>query len=970
MPDLNAAQRAAIQHEGGPLLVVAGAGSGKTTVITERIRHLICCGVDPGSILALTFSEKAAREMKYRVRTALPDIEPVLHVSTFHAFCYQLLRYRHFDRRLLDGIDLWIFLRQRIEKLSLELYQRLPDPGHFLHDLGKIFSRCQDELVEPEDFEAFIRTRERELSGKELSDEASALAHRAELHRLKEIARAFRQTRKLLQEENCVSLGSLINEALRLLDHEPGLLAEQQQKFRYVLVDEFQDTNLAQIQLLSRLVVPPHNITVVGDDDQAIYRFRGASYGSFQLFGELYPGHRTVFLFENYRSTKRILQVAEAVITQNGAARYAEKKRLVTPHEEGSKVNLVECPDFPTEARWVAEEVERLRRRGRPLGEIAILYRSHNYRDLLVEELRRRNIPFSIRGLSVLSATVLRDLLAYLRMIVRPHTNISLIRLLLMSRWRLPEELAGELRSRAGKNRRSLFAEITEEEKTLFKGDLEKTGWPQLKALLREFSACAREQTVTVLVGSLLERLGLQLLPDHPDHRYLKTFMEFLKDWEEKSQTRKLAEFLEYLEYFRQAGGRIDAPEPENPSQALQLMTVHTAKGLEFPVVFVLGVARGRFPHRFEKPRIEFPSELIRGPVPTGDFHLQEETRLFYVALTRAQRQLYICSATRGNQKPSVFVETLVLNSLVAGFDLERMQVPSEPRPPHPTGTNPGGTSSSTLGQPGLIEEARNSPYFYPDIAGWAGSGLPQPLPEKLILSASVIETYQSCPLKFKLGQYLKVPTGPHPALTFGNIMHVCVKRYFELREKGVPSWKQMEQIYASEWRRAGFEDRYQEEAYKKAGLEQLRRFCERHRNLDVKPLFFEHRFRLDLSGLILEGRIDQINSLGGNRVELVDYKTGSDKSQKDADQSLQLSLYALAARRELKFDPQRLTFYNLSSNEPVSAARTEKSLEKALDTLYEVAEKIRREEFEPRPGFSCKNCDYFSLCPAHEQNP
>ena len=967
MPDLNAAQRTAVQHAEGPLLVVAGAGSGKTTVITERIRHLICCGVDPGSILALTFSRKAAREMEDRVRMALPDIEPVLNVSTFHAFCYQLLRCRHFDRRLLDGIDLWIFLRQRIEKLALEHYQRLPDPGHFLHDLGNIFSRCQDELVEPEDFEAFIRTRERELAGQEPAEEASAGARREELQRLKEVAGAFRQTQKLLQEANCVSLGSLINETLRLFDHEPDLLAEQQQRFRYVLVDEFQDTNRAQIQLLSRLVVPPHNVTAVGDDDQAIYRFRGASYGSFQLFGELYPGHRTVFLFENYRSTKRILRVAEAVIAQNGAARYAEKKRLVTPNEEGSKVCLAEFSDFPTEARWVAEEVERLRRRGRPLGEMAILYRSHHYRDLLVEELRRRNIPFSIRGLSVLSATILRDLLAYLQVMVRPHANVSLIRLLLMPRWRLPEELARELRLRAGRNRRSIFAEIMEEEKTLFKGDLEKTGWPQLKALLGEFSARAREQTVTVLAESLLERLGLQLLPDHPDHRYLKTFMEFLKDWEEKSQTRKLAEFLEYLEYFRQAGGRIDAPEPENPSQALQLMTVHMAKGLEFPVVFVLGVAPMRFPHRFEKPRIEFPPELIRGPVPSGDFHLQEETRLFYVALTRAQRQLYICSTKRAKRKPSVFVQTLVANGRVAGFDLEPIEVSSEPRP---AGINPGGTSSATPSRPDLIGEARNSPCFYPDIAGWAGSRLPQPLPEKLVLSASAVEIYQSCPLRFKLGQYLKVPTGPHPALTFGNIMHVCVKRYFELREKGVPLWEQMERIYASEWRRAGFEDRYQEQAYRKAGREQLRRFWERHRHREVKPLSVEHRFRLDLPGLVLEGRIDQINSLGENRVELVDYKTGSDKSQKDADRSLQLSLYALAARRELQFDPQRLTFYNLSSNEPVSAARTEKDLEKALDTLYEVAEKIRREEFAPRPGFRCKNCDYFSLCPAHEQNP
>lgn len=977
MRQLNSAQLEAIRHGEGPLLVVAGAGSGKTTVITERFRFLISQGVEPGKLLALTFTGKAAREMEQRVQAALPEARESLHISTFHSFCYQILKTRHFDRKLLDKVDHWIFLRQRIEKLGLEFYQKLPDPGAYLHDLNGLFSRCQDELVEPEDFEAYVRARDEVLSGEPSSDSATQRSRQEELRRLSEIAWAFRNSRKLLQEENSVSIGSLINETLRLFEQEPELLAEYQEKFRYVLVDEFQDTNLAQIELLRRLVLPPYNITVVGDDDQAIYRFRGASYGSFQLFGELFPGHRTVSLFENYRSTKRILRVAEAVISQNGAARYAEKKPLQTPHGEGAKVFLVNSPDYRAEADWIAGEIERLKGQGRPLGEIAVLYRSHSYRDLLVEELRRRNLPFSIRGLSVLSATVLRDLHAYLDVILRPHSNISLIRILLMPKWRLPEDWALELRRRAGKNRRSLFSEILKEENTLWKADLEKSCWSELKSLLRGFKRRAERQPVTELVEGLVDRLQLRLLPHQPDHRYIKAFFEFLKEWEEKSETRKLAEFMEYLDYFRQAGGKIDAPEPTDPSQALQLMTIHSAKGLEFPVVFILGVAGGRFPHRFEKSRIEFPAELVKGPIPPGDFHLQEETRLFYVALTRAKERLYISGMSKPRKKPSWFVEKLLSNGLLAGKDLEQVDAPPlEPAPADGSGNGAARADSSTSPQPTLVEGAGKSPYFYADVSGWAAEDLPQLASEKLLLSASAVETYKTCPLKFKLGHYSKVPTGPHPALTFGNIMHVCVKRYFELRGLGelrkskTPTFEEMKKIYESQWRQAGFEDRYQEEAYKKAGLEQLRGFCDEHRDRDIKPLALERRFSLDLGDIILEGRIDQINALGNGAVELVDYKTGTPQDQKKADQSLQLSLYALAARRELKLDPERLTFYNLTSNEAVSAIRTEKDLEKAQETLREVAGEIRQRHFDPKPGYACKFCDYYPICPAQERNP
>jgi putative RecB family exonuclease len=265
----------------------------------------------------------------------------------------------------------------------------------------------------------------------------------------------------------------------------------------------------------------------------------------------------------------------------------------------------------------------------------------------------------------------------------------------------------------------------------------------------------------------------------------------------------------------------------------------------------------------------------------------------------------------------------------------------------------------------------------------------------KLHLSATAIDDYHDCPLKYKFSHCLKIPTGPQPALTFGAIMHRCVRYYFELRKDRLPCFDDVQEFYLRSWKDAGFEDVYQEQAYKKAGLDQLREFVERHNSsaVSAESIAFEQRFTLDLGDVVLEGRIDQVNSLGmlsdeppsragaedhlqglklteghPGKVELVDYKTGRPRSEKEADRSLQLSVYALAARRELQMDPVRLTFYNLTNNQPVATVRTAKDLDKVVEEIHEVAGKIRRLMFDPAPGFVCRWCDFVPICPAHEE--
>jgi len=976
MLELNPEQRQAVEHGEGPLLIIAGPGSGKTRVITERIVWLLenVRGLQPANILAVTFTDKAAAEMKERVRKALGSPPGLPHISTFHAFCYEVLRKRHFERRLLDKVDVWIFLRRRMTELGLDFYQKLAEPGAFLHDLNEFFSRCQDELIEPEDFEAFVAKAEIEFQRRAPRlDPAERKLEEEEVLKRKELARVFRNSRKLIEDAGCSSLGSLISEAVRLFDREPEVLDYYHARFRYVLVDEFQDSNFAQVELLRRLVASPYNITAVGDDDQAIYRFRGAAHGAFQMFHRTFAGAKVVNLHRNYRSTKRILRAADVVIARN--THEEKKKPLRTEHGEGERVFLLESPDYPSEAAWIADEIDRLHQKeARPFGDIAVLYRAHNHRDLLVDELRLRNIPFSIRGLSILSTVILRDLIAYLNLVHSPHNNVSLTRVQLAPRWRFPEELSLELRKAAGNSRCSLYDALQSWEKASAQNALSPTGWAELKALLNDLRKAAERLPVTALFDRLIEKLQVGFLLEESDGVYLNAFRKFLADWEAKSDTRKLREFMEYFQYFQDAGGKVEAPEPENPTNAVQMMTVHAAKGLEFPVVFILSVAPRRFPHSEQRPVIEFPDELRKGPEPPPDIHQQEERRLFFVAMTRARERLYVSSVVKPGRKPSAFVDDLLSNPPVTSRGIERIQVseapPQDTAPPKKLALSEPRMREV---QPGLFSDAAMAPAVHPDVAGWAGQS-PAAAPDgKLQLSATAIEDYLSCPLKFKFSHVLKIPTGPQPALTFGNIMHQSVRHYFELRRKAMPSFESIEAFYLRAWRDAGYEDTYQEQSYKTAGLAQLREFVERQNQISIPAdgVRAEIAFRFPLGDVELDGRIDQINPVGATgdqAVELVDYKTGRPRSQKDADKSLQLSIYALAAREQLRLKPARLTFYNLTNNQPVSTVRTSKDLEETVATVREVAEQIRSLLFPPTPGYVCRWCDFVPICPAHEE--
>jgi len=972
---LNPQQRQAVRHGEGPLLVVAGAGTGKTRVITERIRWLLESNPElPGeAILGLTFTDKAAGEMKHRVAQAVGERGKKVWLSTFHSFCLNgILLPANPGWKALDNIDHWILLRRNLPLLKLDRYRRLADPGQFLGDFVQFFSRCQDELVTPDDYERYageLAARyEREKARLE-PDEQRLRAE--EVARQQEIARVYRTSDALLRERNLLTFGAQLLESVHQLKNNPELLAELRARYRYILVDEFQDTNIAQIELLWLLAGEHRNIFAVGDNDQAIYRFRGASFGSFLIFLEKFSGARASSdaaqhirpLTINYRSAARILRVAGQVIAQNEKSRLFPAKDLTTPHPEGEKIRIVELGSPAEEAQWVARELERLHRTGRHWRDFAVLYRMHTHRDHLVQTLAARKIPFVIRNLSILNNTLVRDVIAYLRLIAAPSDNIACARVLAAPGWGLePRELV-RLCERAAKNRGTpLWDALQAAQGELpFSGDAKRTA--DLVALITGLRKRMRRESASAVLDALAAELGVSVVTAAADRKYFDRFVKFVREWELKSETQQLPEFVEYVDYFEQAGGQINLDD-EAPEDAVQLMTVHAAKGLEFDHVFVIRLVRGGFPASPRPHVLEFPAELMKEARPEGDFHIQEERRLFYVALTRAQRRLTLTTVVHKRSKPSVFLDDILLNPQIAHGDVQQL-APKAPRA-NEAAADP---AVAPPAEAPLFVAERERARIYSQIARWAANFHPA-VSEPLQLSASAIDTYLACPQKYLLGRIWGIPGAPHAATSFGNVMHTTIKHFIGELRKGRPMpFDEVEAIFQREWSSAGFEDSYQEAEYKKDGLDQLRAFHAATTAAPPTVLAQEKAFELAMdANVVVTGRMDQVNRLAPGQEEIVDYKTGKPKAEAQAKKDLQLSLYALAAREALDLNPGRLTFYNLATNEAVTTTRDEKQLRAAQETVQEVAADIRAGQFAPKPGFLCKSCEFQPLCPAHEQ--
>ncbi len=971
---LNPEQHAAVHHGDGPLVVVAGAGTGKTRVITERIRHLLDTQPEltGKEILGLTFTDKAAAEMKHRVVAAARDrgeleVEraEAVTLSTFHAFCNNLLQEVDADLKPIDKIDHWILLRRNLPLLQLEHYRRLAEPGQFLGDFVDFFSRCQDELVTPDEYQRYAdKELENFLRVRGAMPEDELRIRDEEIAKIQEIARAYRASDLLLRDRKLLTFGTQIMDAVLHLRADESLREKLRARYRYILVDEFQDTNIAQLELLWLLGGEKPNLVVVGDHRQAIYRFRGASFGSFSIFLNRFASgaeatHEDLLrpLTLNYRSAGRILRVAGQVIRHNEKPTNIPEYPLAAVREDGDKVRIVTHPTSEAEAQWVAVELERLHRAGAKWRSFAVLYRGHSHRDKLVDALKARKIPFVIKNLTILSHRLVRDLIAYLRLIDQPTDDVACARVLAMPAWGLEPSDLVRLIERAAKNRGSCLWDTMQAAKGEPPFSTGERNIGALVEMIAELRKKARQLTAGEFFDELAVALEISSAVSGEDRKYFDRLAQFVREWQPKSETQRLKEFVEYLDYFEQAGGSINLEQESG--DAVQLMTVHAAKGLEFDHVYVLRLVQRSFPAG-EKPRVlEFPAALMKEEQPQTGFHIQEERRLFYVAVTRARQRLTLNTVENKRSKPSPFLDDILMDAQIKRRDVEQL-APSAATAP---------ATAAGAAEPVLFEIPERRTRIGSRIGEWAAAYRP-PVPEPLQISPSAIGTLESCPQKYLFNCAWKLRGGPAAAMTFGSVMHNTIKYFIgELAKGHTLPLEEVERKFELEWTSAGFEDAYQEQEYKKDGLAQLRAF---HKSTLAAPphvIAQEKIFELPMdNNVVLTGRMDQVNRLGAGEEEIVDYKTGKPRDEAKAKKDVQLSVYALAAREVFDWNPARLTLHFLQSDHPVSATRDEKQLKKVRAEIQEAAADIRAGEFPAKPGFACRFCDYESICPAREQ--
>jgi len=949
---LNEEQLKAIKFGGGPLLIIAGAGTGKTTVVTERIKNLILNKkIKHDEILALTFTEKAAKEMEERVDIALPYGYTNMWIYTFHSFCDRILRaealHIGLDPRykLMTESESIQLVRNNLFKLNLNYFRPLGNPNKFLSGMLQHFSRLQDEDVDSKEYLSWVGKL------KPRTDE-----EKEELKKYKELANAYREYEELKVKEGRFDFGDLITKTLKLFRERKSVLQSYRKQFKHILVDEFQDTNYSQNELVKLLTGKDGNITVVADDDQSIYRFRGAAVSNVIQFRKSFPKTKVVTLTTNYRSTQEILDRSYDLIQHNNPDRLEvvekiNKKLISVKKEKGEEIKFIHVDRVENEADEIAKEITKLIKLEKyNYSDFAILVRANNHSEPIIRALYRHGIPHQFLGPGRLfRQSEVIDLISYLKVLYNFEDSVSFYRILSMEYFEIPGRDLAATGNYARKNNLSLFESA------------EKTGGKKVKEitdLINRHLNLIKKETAGQLLYYFLSETGLLVKMLSPESveaekkaKNISKFFDKLKSYEADHEDATVPAVVDWLELSMELGeSPLAANEDWGDINAVNILTVHSAKGLEFPVVFLVNLVSQRFPTTERREQIPIPEKLIKEVLPKGDYHEEEERRLFYVGATRAKERLYLTAADYyGEGKRGKKLSPFIFEAL-------------------------GDKALSS-------EQTRDNTKQLSILEYKPGT----PIKEKEVplhidyLSYSQIETFKTCPLHYKLRFIYKVPTPQTASQSFGTTMHAVLKNfYLKVGAGEKPTDKLILNLLKDMWIKEGYASKVQERKFLEKGKDYLRGFLKEEFNPKVKTVSLELPFILPLISkdkkekpLKIGGRIDRVDILPGGGIEIIDYKTGAAiPLQKDVDNNLQLSFYALASTK-IPTEPLgklpekiKLSLYFLDSQEKITTERTKGELEKAIEEIFKVRDEIEKSEFKCSNHMFCQNkCEYSLFC-------
>jgi len=963
---LNREQKEAVEYGDGPLLIIAGAGTGKTTVVTERIKYLISSGKAKASeILALTFTEKAAREMEERVDIALPYGYSEMWISTFHSFCDRILRAEAIhiglspDYKLMTEAETIQFLIQNLFKFDLKYFRPLGNPTKFVEGMVQHFSRLKDEDVTPNEYLHWVKIQNSKC--KFQNNNSKLKIEKEEREKYLELAKAYQTYEELKIKEGVTDFGDLIANILKLFRSRKNILRQYQKQFKYILVDEFQDTNYAQYALLKVLAPPKNNpnLTVVGDDSQSIYKFRGAAISNILQFMEEYPTAKKIVLIKNYRSTQTILDHAYRLIKHSDPDTLEAKLGINKNLESVRKVQevpikFIYVDRVENEAEAVAREIENLIRQndGKNLEykDIAILVRANNHAEPFIRALSRHGIPYQFLGPGQLfRQPEVKDLIAYLKVLYNFEDNVALYRVLSMEIFDIsPRDLAAIINYSRRLNL-TLFEACEQVEKIFVSQKTRETVKKFVEMVHRHLRLLPKETAGQILYyfledSGLLKKLTEYKTPlEEKQAQNISKFFDRLKTYEVDHEDASVFAVIDWINLSMKLGeSPLAADFDWTQENRVNILTVHSSKGLEFPVVFLVNLVAGRFPTYERREQIPIPEDLIKEILPVGDYHEQEERRLFYVGMTRAADRLYFTAANYyGEGKRERKISPFVIEALGKKAISDRQLVTS---------------SQLTIFD------------FQPT------KGLEIPLADYrspiTYLSYSQVETFNNCPLQYRYRYIQRIPVPSSAAQSFGDSIHKTLRDFYKLVKEGKrPKEEDLIELLSKNWIKEGYASRSHEEKSRKEGEKILRSFYQKEFNLKIIPHLLEHPFVVKISpDLKIGGKIDRVDKLG-KVMEIIDYKTGKTWEQKEVDNSLQMSVYALAAINlgifEGKPEEIILSFYFLESGEKKSTRRTSQQLSLIKEELIKKAKEIQESKFEAKPSNMCDFCEYRLLCEA-----
>lgn len=962
---LNTQQTEAVKHLNGPLLIIAGAGTGKTTAITERIRHLILeKNTPPSEILALTFTDKAAHEMEERVDIAMPYGYTQMWISTFHAFCDRILRSDAHaigldpGYRLISEAESILLLRKNIFNIGLDLFRPLGNPTKFLSALLTHFSRLKDEDVSPDDY---LRWVKKSTFAKASADKQNSTE---ETQQYLELANSYKKYEELKIKESAMDFSDLISNTLLLFRKRKNVLKKYQDQFKFILVDEFQDTNYAQNELAILLAGQNKNITVVADDDQSIYRFRGAAVSNVLQFKKSFPDAKIVTLNNNYRSTQSILDAAYELIQHNNPNRLEivegiDKK--LKSHSVALKkdIELIHEIRSEDEADRIAKVIKKLTEKKYQHKDIAILVRANNHASPITSALQRHRIPFQFLGPGYLfQQEEIKDLIAYLAFLTNLSDSVSLFRVLSMDIFDIPYIDLNYLLNFAKRKNLTLFEALFNTEQSFLKPATQEKLIKFREMTTRHLEKSKKDSAGQILYYFLVDS-GLFKTLNNVDSvkgerriQNIAKFFDRIRNFETERTDTDIFSLYEWLNLMLQMGDSPTAADIDlKDRNVVNILTVHSSKGLEFKVVFMVNLVSDRFPSRERSEKIPLPSGILKEDISTdSNFHLQEERRLFYVGMTRAKERLYFTAAdyyasAKRPRKLSPFI-----------YEALPKLLKEEKR-----------SNIQQLSLPEILsafqENVENSPADAREKSPFKVS----------YITFSNLQMFDICPLHYKARVILSLPTPTASVQSFGISIHnVLYNFYKQVIEGNILSLEELLEILKKEWVNEGYVNKKHERERYLQAFKILEDFYKKDFNKKIKPLGLELPFSFVLkNGVKVFGKIDRVDK-NGSGIEIIDYKTGLDNPKAEKSHRLQLAIYALAATKVkdniLNRNPKdiTLTLHFLEGNTKKTMNFKQEDLDKLEDELIEKVKEIEKSDFKCSKNILCQNCEYKILCSSH----